>query len=154
TITASPDEYDSVGDVINYSIVVRNSGNVPLSAIGVEDTRTGLDQTIATLAPGATNTISRSYTITQGDINAGEVKNTVSISGSGPGCTTADRHPPAIVLFPYTTLFRSTITASPDEYDSVGDVINYSIVVRNSGNVPLSAIGVEDTRTGLDQTIA
>src|SRR5258706_16351187 len=49
------------------------------------------------------------------------------------------RRPPRSTLFPYTTLFRSGGTAN-----AAGDVIVYSILVTNTGNVTLTGVSVTD----------
>ncbi|MEI2422283.1 hypothetical protein V6O07_18525, partial [Arthrospira platensis SPKY2] len=79
--TADPLTYNAVGDVINYTIVVQNTGNVTLSDIVVTDPLTGLSTTIASLAPGASQTFNESYTITQADLDAGSLTNTASAAG-------------------------------------------------------------------------
>ena len=74
--------FNSVGDVIDYTITVENTGNVTLTDIVVTDptaTITG-GSPIAGLAPGATATVTASYTVTQADLDAGEVENTATAS--------------------------------------------------------------------------
>ena len=65
------------GDVINYSYVVTNTGNVTISGISVSETAfTGTSTAptpaggLTTLAPGASTTYTATYTVTQGDIDA------------------------------------------------------------------------------------
>ena len=76
TKTADVSSYSSVGTVIHYTVVVSNTGNVTLTNIIVNDPLTGLNQTIASLAPGASRTFNPTYTITQNDINRGYLNNT------------------------------------------------------------------------------
>ena len=81
TSTTTPNTYDAVGDVLTYDLVVTNNGNVTLTNIIVSDpiaTVTG--SPIATLAPGASMTLTASYTATQNDLNAGSVYNTATAS--------------------------------------------------------------------------
>jgi uncharacterized repeat protein (TIGR01451 family) len=154
TKTADPLTYASVGDVINYTIVVQNTGNVTLSNIVVTDPLTGLSTTIATLAPGASQTFNESYTITQADLDAGSVTNTASADGedtNGDPVSDSDSATVTAVQDPELTV---TKTADPLTYAAVGDVINYTIVVQNTGNVTLSDIVVTDPLTGLNTTIA
>ncbi|MFC3414094.1 DUF7507 domain-containing protein [Algoriphagus hitonicola] len=67
--------YDAVGDLVEYSYLITNSGNVVLAG-----PFTVTDDKIATiapvdgpLAPGASVTVTATYTITQEDLNAGSV---------------------------------------------------------------------------------
>ncbi|MCR9017532.1 DUF7507 domain-containing protein, partial [Aquiflexum gelatinilyticum] len=78
TKTATESTFAAVGDVLNYTIVVTNTGNVTLSNVAVSDPLTGLNTSIASLAPLASQSIVTSYTVTQADIDAGKVDNTAS----------------------------------------------------------------------------
>lgn len=74
--TATPATYDSVGDVISYSYLVTNTGNVRLHNVTVTDDKATVSPvSVATLAPGASTTFTASYTITQADLDAGSVTN-------------------------------------------------------------------------------
>ena len=84
----------TAGDVIEYQIAVRNTGNVALSNVTVSDgkwasgveikvdgeatTLTGGSYTITSLAVGETVTITYSYTVTAADVTAGKVTNSVT----------------------------------------------------------------------------
>ena len=74
--TATPATYDSVGDVIGYSYLVTNSGNVTLYDITVVDDKATVTcpDTSAGLAPLGQITCNASYTITQADLDGGLVK--------------------------------------------------------------------------------
>jgi len=154
TKTASPATYSAVGDVITYTIVVANTGNVTLSDVAVTDPLTGLNATIASLAPGASETYTQTYTITQADLDAGSVVNTVSVSGDGPGEDPVSDEDSETVTGEQSPGLSVTKTASPVTYKAVGDVITYTIVVANTGNVTLTGVAVTDPLTGLNATIA
>ena len=89
----------------------------------------------ASLAPAASITCTATYTITQADLDAGSVTNIATATADGvgdlgaPTRATVDRR-----AGPALTLVK---TATPTTYDAVGDVITYSYVVTNSGNVTL-----------------
>jgi glyoxylate utilization-related uncharacterized protein len=70
--------YTAIDDIITYTVVVENTGNVTLTNIAVADPKTGLDVTIASLAPGASVTYTETYTITLADLNSGSVVNTAT----------------------------------------------------------------------------
>ncbi len=99
TKTAAEANYSSPGDILHYTIVVTNISILNLTDILVIDPHTGLSQTIASLAPNASETILTSYTVTQGDIDAGFVDNTASASYTCGGNTydeTATETVPAV----------------------------------------------------------
>ncbi|MCH7407757.1 DUF7507 domain-containing protein, partial [Belliella aquatica] len=154
TKVATEQSYDAVGDVINYTIVVTNTGNVTLTNVAVADPLTGLEETIVTLEPGVSNavTYNESYSIVQGDLNSGSVVNTATADYTYEGedfneeateTVTADQSPSLTI----------TKVATEQSYDAVGDVINYTIVVTNTGNVTLTNVAVADPLTGLEETI-
>ena len=141
--TASPTTYDSVGDIIGYSYLVTNSGNVTLAGpVTVADDKATVVCPAGGLVLLALMTCTASYTITQADLDGGSVKNTAMASANGTDfnpddeTVTADQKP-ALSLVK---------TATPATYDLVGDVIGYSYLVTNSGNVTLYDITVVDDK--------
>ncbi|MFC2173624.1 hypothetical protein ACFLU6_13490, partial [Acidobacteriota bacterium] len=140
--TAAPATYNEVGDVINYSYEVTNSGNVTLEApFSVSDDKTTVDCSgaPALLAPGDSFTCTATYTITQADLDAGSVTNTAQAQGhfgTTPVNSNEDDVTVEAVQTPELTLDK---TAAPATYDEVGDVISYNYLVMNTGNVTLYA---------------
>lgn len=73
----------AAGAVITYRIVVSNPGKVTLTNVVVTDPKTGLNQTIASLAPSASQQFTTTYTVTQNDIDTfgggdGDIDNTAT----------------------------------------------------------------------------
>ena len=69
-----------VGDKVNYTLTASNTGNVTLHGVSIVDAKLGrltCTQPV-TLAPGATLVCTGSYTVVQGDIDAGKVDNTAT----------------------------------------------------------------------------
>jgi gliding motility-associated-like protein/uncharacterized repeat protein (TIGR01451 family) len=163
--TAAVGGTGKVGDVITYTFAVTNTGNLVLSNIVVTDPMIGLTITgnpIATLAIGATNTtIKGTYTITQADIDAGQVVNTALATAKDPkgntvtdisGSTVTNDTPTTTPLAQNPSLLIVK-TATTENYTNVGDVLNYTIKVTNNGNVTLTKVLVTDPLTGLSTTI-
>ena len=61
---------DAAGDVINYVFTVTNPGSVTLTNLTVVDDLTGMSQSLASLAPGATVVYTSSYVLTQADLDS------------------------------------------------------------------------------------
>jgi uncharacterized repeat protein (TIGR01451 family) len=143
--TATPTTYDSIDDVINYSYVVRNTGNVTLSGpFTVSDDKVIVSCPTGDLAPGASITCTASYTITQADLDAGSVTNVASAT-NGTVTSPTDSETVTAVQNAALTILK---TATPTTYSAVGQVINYSYLVTNSGNVTLSGpFTVSDDKT-------
>ena len=89
--SARETSYSAVGQSLTYTIVLSNTGNVTLTSILVTDPLTGLSRSVSSLAPGASNTITENYTITQDDLNRGYVDNTATASCNFGGSTLSDR---------------------------------------------------------------
>ncbi|HEX7803240.1 MAG TPA: OmpA family protein [Pseudoxanthomonas sp.] len=140
--------YSAMGDVLDYSYLVTNTGNVAISAIAIADDRTTNEACpTATLAAGAGMTCTATYTVTQADLDAGSVTNTVTMTGAPSSGTL----PPAIddltinaTATPSWTVVKSSVDTT---YSAVGDILDYSYLVTNTGNVSISAIVIADDRT-------
>ena len=74
------------GDVIEYTITVTNTGSVTLSNVEVtDDLVPNFKETITTFAPGATETYTVDYTVTQPDVdNLEKIKNVATATGTTP----------------------------------------------------------------------
>ena len=126
--TASDATFDKAGDVIDYDYVVTNTGNVSLAApVVVTDDKTAVTcpnlTTVgdldANLDPGEAVTCTSSYTITQGDVDAGGVTNT-AIASAGGVASAVDS---AIVTVEAP---RPTAPATDTQRDVVGESPNGS----------------------------
>ena len=146
--------YAAVGDVLHYSYLVTNTGNVTLTGpFTVTDDRS-TDETCpatATLAPGASITCTATYTITQADLDAGSVTNIASAHGTfggNPVTSPTDTETvgatltPAIQLLKTGTLDLSVVP--PAGVANPGDTIIYTFTVTNTGNVTLFNITLTD----------
>src|SRR5690606_19136155 len=162
---AATTAYNAVGDVLEYTITVTNTGNVTLSNIEVNDALTGLSEVVATLAPAAFQTFTTTYTVTQADLDNGSVLNTATATGDDPDGTPVDPEDPTDgevetpgTQTPAFTLVKALTSINGDAattaYNAVGDVLEYTITVTNTGNVTLENIEVNDALTGLTETIA
>ena len=129
---AVPETYNMVGDVINYSYLVKNTGNsVFTGPVTVTDDKVSVVCPSGDLAPSTTMTCSASYIITQADITSGSVTNTAFASADGKTSDT-DEVTVLVNLMPSLSLVK---TATPLTYGNVGDVILYDYLVKNTGNV-------------------
>ncbi len=153
---------DAAGDVIMYRVVVTNTGNVTLTNVTVVDPLTGLNITGVTLAPGASQTFDSSYTATQADIDTnggtgdGDVDNTATADSAQTG-PVSDSEDVPIIQDPSLVVDKAFINVTGGNNNGVadvaGDVINYSILVTNTGNQTLTNVIVTDPLTGLDVNV-
>ncbi len=151
------DGVDSAGDVVTYTFNVENSGNVTLDPITLTDPLPGLSAITcpaSSLAPGDDTDCTATYTLTQTDIDAGQVDNTATATGTpptGPDVTTTDDETVTLTADPDVTLTKSGSLADTDGdgVDSAGDIVTYTFNVENTGNVTLDPITLTDPLAGL-----
>lgn len=150
---SGPDDF-TVGQVIDYTFVVTNTGDVPLTDISVDETAFTGSGTMTTpvcptapLAPGAQATCTASYTLTQADIDSGSLSNTATATGVPPGILVPPVSPPSTVNVPATASSALTLVKSADtaEITAAGQAVAYSFQVTNSGNVTLTNVTVDET---------
>ena len=86
------------------------------------------------LSPNETCSATATYTITQADLDGGSVYDTATASGGG---ATSDEAT-ATVTATQSPALSLVKTATPATYSTVGQVITYSYVIKNTGNVTLT----------------
>ena len=158
--------FDSIGDVITYDLVLTNTGNVALENITITDENADTinPATMAVIAPGEIVNIVATHTITQSDLNSGFVHNTAFVTGTDPkdGLVTDISSDPTDPLQPGDSGYDpacaectvNTVTQLPSlvltkdaragDYDSVGDIITYDLILTNTGNVTITDLIVSD----------
>ncbi len=163
------DVIDGQGDVIRYSINVKNVGNVSLTnPILVDPLLASLDNDLDNdgvidgdindnekLDVGETWTWSSSYVVTQAnmdshgnydsesdmdEINDDVIRNDVSVTTNEGASGEAS----AITTLLYDPDLAITKTADVEFVDEAGDRIVYTIAVKNDGNITLDGVTVED----------
>ena len=144
------------GDTIAYSFLVTNTGAQTLTTVGITDAKVGaVSCPVTTLQPGASTTCTKTYTITQADVNAGAVNNTATAQGTPPTGAAVSSAPDSTST-PTSTIATVSLTKSagtPTDVNAngrvdAGDTIVYSFLVRNTGAVTLTSVGVSDAKVG------
>lgn len=139
------------GDTVTYSFLVTNTGDVTLTNITVVDDLLGNIGTIASLAAGASTTLTKTYAVPEG---ATVVNNHVDACAPDPlfpndptqdVCGDDDHELP--VINPDLTLDKS-VNDDPDDSVTVrvGDDLNYTITITNTGDVELEITGLTDSQ--------
>jgi len=141
-------DFDAVGDFIDYTYTVTNTGNVTLmSAVTVADDLIASVNCPAPgaggLSPGENVTCTARYWITQADIDAGSVTNIASATAGGVTSPDVSETVDAVQA-PALDLAK---LASPTVYDGEGDIIDYTYTVTNTGNVTVTdPVSITDDR--------
>ena len=154
-----------VGDEVEYSFEVTNTGSVAVNDVEIDDQRVaGTTPATQSIPAGEIRNFVATYTVTQADVDAGALTNTATASGvytgaGGPlavssASDTAEL--PTAVRAPGLTIVKtgSLVDANGNGTADLGETIEYSFVVRNAGNVTLTAVSVvDDLVTGLDPLV-
>ncbi|MEZ2373312.1 hypothetical protein [Arthrobacter sp. RCC_34] len=154
SLTKTADRTELVaGETITYSFVVKNTGNVSLNEVKVDEgsfTGSGKLSAIAcpqsSLAPGDSETCTATYQVTQADVDRGSVENSAKATGTPPNGAepvTSDPSQATVPSDPKPALSLQK-TASPSRVGAVGDTISYSFAVTNTGNVTLRDVTIAE----------
>jgi large repetitive protein len=151
------------GDTILYTFVVSNEGNATLNGIAINDPVVGaVTCPVTSLAATVSTTCTKSYTLTQADVDLGSVTNTATVSGTTPlGATVSDtsgssttNDNPTVTSIPKLGKIALVKTAgTPTTNLGVNstvsdelDIVIYTFVVENTGNVTLSNVSINDAK--------
>ncbi|WP_403023224.1 DUF6923 family protein [Salinibacterium sp. GXW1014] len=151
---ADPEAEVTLGDAIEYRFVVTNTGNVPLTGVTINDPLIpSITPTSATIAPGAQQVFTGSYEPSQADVDAEQVTNTATSSGTPQGATDPILSNQSSVTVPMLQdplleLEKTFVLndANGNGLADVGETIDYTVTARNAGNVTLFNVAVEDER--------
>ena len=133
----------SPGGTLTYSGTVSNSGNVTLTNVVVTSDRTGaaIVFSIASLAPRATANFTGSYVV-----NTDCCVDTSTLTATGRDCNNALARDTATRTCPLLTRpsIAVTVVCSPEMWKPLapGDVLTYSGIVSNSGNITLTNVTI------------
>lgn len=141
TITKSATQSAVVaGDVIDFQVVVENTGNLDLTGVTVTDANVpDCDSAVGPLAPDATSTIDCTYTTVPGDV--GTFSNTASAVSDQTAAVESNQVDVAVTA----ESFGLTATLSVDQASIVaGEDLDYHIALENTGNRTLTGLSITD----------
>jgi glyoxylate utilization-related uncharacterized protein len=150
----------AVGDEVTFSYVVKNTGNVALTNILVDDITFGILGTIPSLASGATAepftkvvTAKKGFQMTTGRAEAKYDGQWYSDWDYGK-YTGQGGLSPSPGLDIEVLVNGEDADVPPGVLVAVGDEVTFSYIVKNTGNVALTNVAVDDTTFGSIGTIA
>ena len=149
--TADKEKVTAAGEVITYTITVTNTGNTTLKDIAVKDDMAGINTKIDTIEVGKSASVTGTYTVKQEDIDkGGKIHNVATVGDKSPERDVEVEQNPCILVNKDATAVKAkdaegftditeTTKVRPD------DVIEYTIVVTNTGNTTLEDIKITDS---------
>lgn len=156
TLVKDADEasFNEVGDVIHYTFTITNTGNISLDGpVTITDDTTSDESCPAVdtvgdndsrLDPGESIECAATHTITQVNLNNGDLTNTatagaVGVTSNEDSVTTDGIQNKALALVK---------NVDKAIYDEVGETLGYTFMVSNTGNVSLDGpVTIQDDKT-------
>ena len=137
-----------VGQTVTYTYTTKNSGNVTVHDLVLSDSKVGpITLTQTTLAPGASTTATKSYTVLETDL-PGPLNNTVTATATdSQNVAVPAAKATAIVPLRYAASMSVTKVASITSA-GVGQTVTYTYTVKNTGNVTVHDLALSDSRLG------
>ncbi len=161
TLTISgPTGRVQMGSRLVYAFVVGNQGGAPLTNVTVGDALTGLRESLATLAPGATVEFRGTYQVTEADVPADlppgasefALRNLAEADSDQTDPVTAAWSVNVEYWFSASRAVVGLAMACPATA-RVGEAFPVGLTVRNIGDVPLAGVRVTADALGLNETL-
>ncbi|WP_069385474.1 DUF7507 domain-containing protein [Cellulosimicrobium cellulans] len=163
--TADPASMTRAGQEVTYTFVVTNTGNTTLTDVVIDETEfsgsgelPAIDcpaEGVAALLPGQVVSCTVTYVTTQADVDSGLLSNTATATGTPPGNVPPPVSPPSTAEVPFTGTSSleldktaTTVDVNGNGTVDVGDRIEWSIVVTNTGATTVEDIAVSDPTAG------
>ncbi|TDQ76743.1 DUF7507 domain-containing protein, partial [Sphingobacterium yanglingense] len=154
-----------LGELVEYTIEVTNTGTVDLVSVVVTDPMfPNFTGTVGNLAKGETRKFDLTYESVLADIIRGEIRNTARVQGMVGGAVRLRSFNSAtgvieklsnevLVKVIFNNVLEVTKDADKTEVNKEGELITYTIKVANKGNYDLTDVVVKDPLTGMMETI-
>ncbi|GAB4281401.1 MAG: hypothetical protein Kow0056_16720 [Coriobacteriia bacterium] len=134
------------GDTVTYTYTVTNDGEVPLENVTVVDSHLGTIASGVSLLDGQQQTFTRAAVLTTTTTNVA----TVTATPQGGGSEVIDTAAETVTV--YSPSIQLTKSASAYAV-APSSVVTYTYSVKNTGDVALSNVVVEDDKLGVIDTI-
>jgi uncharacterized repeat protein (TIGR01451 family) len=140
-------DFSKVGDTVNYTIEVFNTGDVELINVEVTDSLAAASPwVIASILPGDSEVINFAYVVQEGDPDP--LVNTATATGYLDGLDNVIGPVEASVSTPLVHPAIQIVKECDPDSGSVGDIITYTITITNTGDVDLENVTVWDSLLG------
>ena len=150
--TAAESSYAAVGDLLHFTVTAKNTGNVTLTSVSIQDSQlTDLSCLVTQpvdLAPGESLICSGTYAVTQSDLDTGSYTNNATATGNPPVGDALERSAQLKVNAARIASLgvAKRVSSGPTKVEGKPGTwaITFEILVKNTGNVTLTDLNVED----------
>ena len=144
--TASPLSGVEVGDTVTVTVSVLNSGNVTITDGTLESNLADLSDKSFSLSPADEQTFTYTYVVTQADVDAGKIVDSISAFGKDPSGAevTAEGN---VTIDAVDASSEISVSLDVDQTDNVkvDDTLTFTVIIYNTGNVSVKEGGLECT---------
>jgi uncharacterized repeat protein (TIGR01451 family) len=158
-VDADGDGRIGAGDTVPYTFTVRNTGPTVLSGVVIDDPLLGGTVECAALEgvtvppAGEVDCAPVSYTLTQGDVDAGSVRNEATVTAQSPRGEAEDDAAANALVFRVNAISLAKSATGPVDVNGdgrieAGDAIDYSFTVENTGTTTLTGAEIADPLLG------
>jgi hypothetical protein len=144
TINPSTALATTLGTSINYSYVIKNNGNVTMTApfsvtdLGITGSPT-CTVSSGTLAPQATTTCVLPYSVIQTDLDAGSIINLATVTVEYKGNPITSSQATATVITYNSARLTLSISSNPSSYSGASIPLTIKFTLKNTGNTSLTS---------------
>ncbi len=150
-----------VDETITYKFKVTNTGNAAIKNITIKDPMidksTLNPQSIISLKPGESATFEATYTVLDNMKKGEKITNIASATGKGENNETITSNQSSVIITitetptkPGFSILKTVDNLKPKK----GDTVIYTILVKNTGNSPISNIKITDDALKYTKTIS
>ncbi|MDJ1156192.1 SpaA isopeptide-forming pilin-related protein, partial [Macrococcus caseolyticus] len=147
---ANVDMVQAAGESIVYNIEIRNTGNVTLKNVTLNDPMFGgkVELQNTELNPGEMTSVQLEHKVTQEEFDSGKITNTATVTGTPPTGTEITNNDTEIVYSNPEASISLDKSSDLTEVSKEGDIVNYTFKVTNTGNSTLTNIKLSDEMLG------
>ncbi|SIT18460.1 DUF7507 domain-containing protein, partial [Belliella pelovolcani] len=153
TKSADKSQVTAAGEEVVYTLTVTNTGNTTLTDVMIVDAMLEVSENVGTLLPGQSVSRDYTYTVTQSDIDSGAIVNVASVEGTDPNDETPGDDDEVIIEVDQNAGIEIVKTTTSETFLALGEVIEYTLTVTNTGSVTLTNVVVRDPLTGFENVI-
>lgn len=149
TVTKAVDKatFEKAGEELTYTVTVTNTGEKDLTGLTISDPKTTFDNPTFDLAKGKEKTFTYTYTVTEADVKAKAANNTAKVTLGEKSKEASTKS----TLVEKTSDFTVTKAVDKATFEKAGEVLTYTVTVKNTGEKKLDNLTISDSLVKLTE---